>query len=380
MSDYYEVLGITKNATPEEIKKAYRKGAVKYHPDKNPGDAGAEKKFKEISEAYEILSDDKKKQIYDQYGADALKGGFGGGHPGGAQGFSNMEDALRTFMGAFGGGESIFENFFGGDFGGESGPKQGASKKMNLSISFNEAMKGIEKEVAITNFCTCASCNGKGAEKASNIKRCPHCRGTGQVHQSRGFFSMSSPCAQCRGQGQIITDPCKECKGAGRVRKKETIKIKIPAGIDTGMRLRLSGHGDAGEAGAPAGDLYVFVSVEPHDFFLREEDNVLVEIPISFAEAALGCKKDLPTPLGTTCRVTIAEGTQSGKILRVRGEGVPNVHGHGRGDLLVKITVETPIGLSEKQKELMKAFAELDAGQNSPQKNSFLDKIKRFFN
>lgn len=385
MSDYYEILGVSRGASQDEIKKAYRKNALKFHPDRNQGNSDAEKKFKEISEAYEVLSDEKKRQIYDQYGADALKGAGMGAGPGAHGGFSSMEEALRTFMNAFGGGgggggESIFDSFFGFDpQGAEAGGVQGASKKMNLTVSFEEAMKGVEKEVALTNYVTCTKCDGAGAASESAIKKCTRCRGTGQVHQSRGFFSMTSVCPQCYGKGKTITEPCTECRGDGRVKKKQNIKIKVPAGVDTGMRLRMSGYGDAGEGGGPAGDLYVFISVEPHSVFQREGDDVSVELPLSFSEAALGCKKELPTPLGASCRVVIAEGTQSGKILRIKNEGAPNVHGRGRGDLLIKVVVETPVNLSQKQKELMQQFAELEKEQNSPRKRSFFDKIKVFF-
>lgn len=387
MSDYYEVLGLARGASQEEIKKAYRKSALKYHPDRNPGDKQAEKQFKVISEAYEVLSDEKKRQIYDQYGAEALKGGGMGGPGGGHAGFSSMEEALRTFMGAFGGGgggsgggDSIFDSLFGFESdGSESGARQGSSKKMNLSISFEEAMKGVEKEVVLSNYATCTLCDGSGAASSKDVKKCSRCQGSGQIHQSRGFFSMTSVCPQCYGKGKTITDPCKECHGDGRVKKKQHIKIKVPPGVDNGMRLRMSGYGDAGEGGGPAGDLYVFISVEPHSVFQRDGDDVLVELPLSFSEAALGCKKDLPTPLGSSCRINIPEGTQSGKVLRVKGEGSPNVHGRGQGDMLVKVVVETPVSLNEKQKELLRQFAELEKEQNSPRKRSFFDKLKVFF-
>lgn len=385
MSDYYEALGLSKGASQEEIKKAYRKCALKYHPDRNPGDKQAEKNFKEISEAYEVLSDDKKRQIYDQYGADALKGGMGGG-PGGHAGFSSMEEALHTFMNAFGGGGgggrggSVFDSFFGFDpENAEESGQPGASKKMNLSIQFEEAIKGVEKEAVITNYVTCSTCDGSGAASASDVKRCTQCKGSGQVHQSRGFFSMTSVCPRCYGKGKTITTACSECRGDGRVKKKQTIKIKVPAGVDTGMRLRMSGYGDAGEGGGPPGDLYVFISVEPHSVFQREGDDVIVELPLSFSEAALGCKKELPTPLGGTCRITIAEGTQNGKVLRVKGEGAPNVHGRGKGDMLVKVIVETPVDLNEKQKDLLRQFGELEKEQNSPRKRTFFDKLKSLF-
>jgi molecular chaperone DnaJ len=383
MSDYYETLGLSRASTPDEIKKAYRKSALKYHPDRNPGDAQAEKKFKEISEAYEVLSDEKKRQIYDQYGADALKGAGMGGPGGGHAGFSSMEEALRTFMGAFGGGggggESIFDSFFGFEPESGEGERQGASKKMNLSISFEEAIKGVEKEAAITNYVACGKCDGSGAASSSSIKKCTRCRGSGQIHQTRGFFSMTSACPQCYGKGKTITDPCSECLGEGRLKSKQHIKIKVPPGVDTGMRLRMGGYGDAGEGGGPAGDLYVFITVEPHSVFEREGDDVFVELPLSFSEAALGCKKELPTPHGGSCRISIPEGTQHGKTFRVKGEGSPNVHGRGKGDMLVKVSVETPVSLSDKQKELMRQFGELEKEQNSPRKRSFFDKIKVFF-
>jgi molecular chaperone DnaJ len=383
MSDYYSVLGVTRGASAEEIKKAYRKSAIKYHPDKNPGNSEAEKKFKEISEAYEVLSDERKKQIYDQYGADALKGGAGMGAGGPHGGFSSMEEALRTFMGAFGGGggsETIFDSFFGFDSGAaDSGERQGASKRMNLTISFEEAVSGVEKEASLNNFTCCNSCNGTGASNPSNIKKCNRCHGQGQVHQSRGFFSMATTCPQCNGRGKTISDPCKECHGEGRTKKKQKVTIKVPAGIDSGMRLRLSGYGDAGEGGGPAGDLYVYVTVEPHKLFQRDGDDLLLELPISFTDATLGSKKEIPTALGGVCKINIPEGTQSGKMLRVKNEGCPNVHGQGKGDLLIKVIVETPVDLNEKQKSLLKEFAELEKESNSPRKQTFMDKIKVFF-
>ena len=383
MSDFYEVLGIARGATQEEVKKAYRKQALKYHPDRNAGDTQAEKKFKEISEAYEVLSDEKKRQLYDQYGEDALRGagGMGGGGPQG--GFTSMEEALRTFMNAFGGGGggggSIFESLFG--FEGEGGPgtQQGASKKMNLSLTFEEAMRGTEKEASLSNYISCETCDGSGASSPSSIKNCSRCKGSGQVHQTRGFFSMSSICPQCQGRGRMVTSPCSECHGAGRKKEKQHITIKVPPGVDTGMRLRMAGCGDAGEGGGIPGDLYVFISVEPHSVFQREGDDVVIELPITFTEAALGCKKELPTPCGGSCRISIPEGTQTGKMLRVKDEGAPNVHGRGQGDLLVKITVETPVSLDAEQKKLLQAFSQLESDRNSPRKRSFFDKIKVFF-
>ncbi|MBJ7448728.1 MAG: molecular chaperone DnaJ [Parachlamydiales bacterium] len=382
MADYYEVLGVSKEASPEEIKKAYRKKALQFHPDKNPDDSNAEKRFKEVAEAYEVLGDAKKKEMYDRYGADAFQPGMGGGggHPG-MGGFSSMEDALRTFMGAFGGGggESIFDSFFGGGGGGqESRAQQGASKKATINISFEEAAKGVEKEIALTNYITCHKCHGLGAASQKGIKQCPRCGGAGQVYQSRGFFSMSSACPQCQGEGQVVTDPCKECSGQGRIREKRKVKVRIPAGVDTGMRLRMAGHGDAGINGGPSGDLYVVVQVAAHDVFERQGDDIILELPMGFAEAALGCKKEIPTLFGT-CRLTIPEGTQHGKVVRVKSEGFPNVHGQGKGDLLVRMIVETPTNLTGKQKELLQQFGDLENENNHPRKKSFFDKIKSFF-
>lgn len=388
MSDYYNTLGVPKDATQEQIKKAYRKQALKYHPDRNPDDPEAAAQFKKISECYEVLSDENKRRLYDQYGEAGVKGAAGmGGGPGGA-GFSSMEEALRTFMGAFGGrggGDGMFESFFGGgggfDMGGSADPRmrQGASKKIALRISFEEAAKGTEKEVMISNYITCTQCDGLGAKSQTGIKTCPTCHGQGQIHQSRGFFSMSSTCHECQGTGQVITDPCPTCHGQGREKKKQKVTLKIPAGVDSGMRLKMSGLGDSGEGGGPAGDLYVFIEVTPHDTFVRDGDDIYIELPITFTEAALGCKKELPTPLGGNCRISIAEGTQNGKVLRVKGNGFPNVHGQGKGDLLVKVHVETPVHLTAEQKELLESFEKLQTPKNHPQKKSFLDKVKVFF-
>jgi len=385
MKDYYAILGIARDASSEEIKKAYRKKALEYHPDRNPGDAKAEAQFKNVSEAYEALSDDNRRKIYDQYGEEGLKGaGMGGGgfHPGG---FSSMEEALRTFMGAFGGGGgaggSIFETFFGGGFeGSDNGhARKGASKKANINISFEEAARGIEKELAIVNFVTCDGCSGSGAASKQGIRACGACQGKGQVFQNRGFFSMTSTCPHCQGAGQVVVDPCKNCNGAGRIKDKQRIKIRIPAGVDSGMTLKMSGHGDAGEAGGPPGDLFVAITVEPHEIFQREGDDVLLNVPLSFSEAALGCKKEFPTPLGETVRLTIPEGVQSGRILRASGKGFPNVHGRGSGDLLLQVIVETPVKLSDKQKTLLRSLAESETAQNVPQKHSFWEKLKVFF-
>lgn len=388
MADYYEILEIPKNASQDDIKKAYRKKALMYHPDRNQGNAEAEKKFKEISEAYEVLSDEKRRPLYDRYGKEGVAGSsFGaGGHD-----HASMDEALRTFMEAFGqeqggGGDSIFEKLFGfgGGYsdsggGGKSHPRQGASKRVNITVSFDEALRGVDKELVITNWVTCHTCSGKGAAKASSIKRCPRCHGKGQVFEQRGFFSMSMPCPECHGEGRVITDPCSSCSGKGVIKEKQRVKVHIPAGVDNGMRLKMSGYGDAGPNEGPPGDLYVFITVEPHKVFEREGNDILLDLPISFTEASLGCKKEVPSLLNHTCRITLPEGTQNAKVFRVKGEGFPGVHGQGRGDLLVKIFVETPAKLSARQKEILQEFATLESPANQPKKKSFLDTIKNIF-
>ncbi len=374
--NYYDVLGVKKDATQEEIKKAYRKQALKYHPDKNPGDQKASEAFKQISEAYEVISDENKRRIYDQYGEEGVKSH--GAH-GGGQGFSSMEEALRTFMGAFGGGGSPFDNFFGNE-----GPKaqyaqQGANKKIQITISFEEAAKGVQKEAVITNDVTCSQCNGSGAATPSDIKHCATCKGSGQMHQTRGFFSMTTTCPHCHGSGTVITKACSSCHGAGKLKKKQTIKIQVPPGIDSGMRLKMNGYGDSGENGGPPGDLYVYITVTPHSIFKREGDDLILELPVSFSDAALGAKKDIPTLTTANYRLTIPEGSQTGKILRVRSEGFPNVHGNAKGDLLIHLKVETPVNLSPEQKRLLQEFANSETPANSPQTKSFLEKLKSFF-
>jgi molecular chaperone DnaJ len=381
MKDYYATLGIARDATPEDIKKAYRKKALECHPDRNANNPNAEAAFKLVSEAYEALSDPNRRQVYDQYGEEGLRQGAGGpgGFPGG---FSSMEEAMRTFMGAFGGaqgGGSIFDAFFGGAQGGNPNVQQGASKRISIKISFEEAAKGTEKELSIVNQVGCSECQGTGARSKNSIKSCPTCQGKGQLIQNRGFFSMTSPCPACGATGQVITDPCRGCSGAGRVKDKQRITIRIPAGVDSGMRLKMNGYGDAGPPGGPPGDLYVDIEVEPSATFKREGDDVYLDTPITFPEAALGCKKEVPTPLGEICRISIPEGTQTGKLLRISGKGFPNVHGKGQGDLIIRILVETPVKLSEQQKVLLRSFEELETQQNQPNKKSFLDKIKNCF-
>jgi molecular chaperone DnaJ len=385
MADYYEVLEVPRSATAEEIKKAYRKKALKYHPDKNPGNADAERRFKEISEAYEVLSHEEKKQLYDRYGKEGVQAGAAGAAAGG---FSSMDEALRTFMSAFG-GDSIFEGIFGGmggGAGGMGGNRQGASKRATITLSFEEAAKGVDKELAISNYVPCKDCQGRGSPSPKGISSCPNCGGHGQVFEQRGFFSMSSTCNRCEGRGQIITDPCKSCRGEGVIKEKQRVKVHIPAGVDSGMRLKMSGYGDAGVGGGPPGDLYVFINVEAHDLFEREGNDVLLMLPISFAEAALGCKKEVPTPTGENYSITIPEGTQTGTTLLVKGAGLRDVHSHStafgrqsKGDLKVRVVVETPTKLSSEQRQFFQNLKELETPHNMPKRKGFLDKIKEIF-
>ncbi len=374
MADYYETLGISRDAGPDEVKKAYRKQALKYHPDKNAGDPEAEKQFKEISQAYEVLSDPQKRELYDRYGEEGVMAGAGAA----GAGYGSMDEALRTFMGAFGGGglDSIFDTFFGGG-GGQMMGRPGASKKVTLDLAFEEAARGLDKEITLSNLALCKTCDGSGAARPEAVQMCQQCGGAGQVVQSRGFFSMSTVCPTCRGEGKIITETCGTCRGRGRNKEKQKVKIHIPAGVDDGMRLKMTGKGDAGESGGPPGDLYVFLRVADHALFKRQGDDLHLELPVGFAEAALGSVKEIPT-LDKTAKITIPEGTQGGKTLRIKAGGMPNVHGQGRGDLMVHIQVETPTGLTDRQRELLKEFGELEGAAQHPKKKSFKAKVKTF--
>jgi len=379
MADYYDILGVSRSATPEEIKKAYRKRALQYHPDRNPGDPDAERKFKEISDAYGVLGDEQKRATYDRYGEEGLqgRGGFPGG---GAGGYSSMEEALRTFMGAFG-GESTFEDmfgFFGGDGADAGRRQQGASKRLTVAISFAEAVVGIEKEVTLNNYVLCDACNGRRTTSSQGVKRCSRCGGAGQVFEQRGFFSMSMTCSQCHGEGQTIVDPCPKCQGEGRVKSKRKVHFRIPAGIDTGMRLKLSGYGDVGYGGAPAGDLFVYVKVQGHELFERQGNDIIIDLPISPAEAALGCKKEIPSFDQASCKISISPGTQSGQVLRVRGQGFPSLQGGGRGDILVHVSIETPVSLDGEQRKLFEQLQALESSGNLPRRREFEEKVHSF--
>ena len=370
--DCYEVLGISRNATPDEIKKAYRKLALQYHPDKNRGESASEEKFKEVSEAYEILRDPEKRAAYDRFGHNA----FGPGSRGGWGGFHNPEDIFReVFSGGLGG---IFEEFFGGGRADPSGPVPGSDLRYNLQITFEEAYFGAEKEITFHKLDACRSCSGSGCAKGSSAKACPTCRGAGQVMATRGFFAIRQTCPGCRGSGIFIEKPCSDCRGEGRVETKTAIKVRIPPGVDDGTRLRSSSGGEGGMRGGPAGDLYVVIHVKPHEIFAREGDDLFCEVPITFTMAALGGEMDVPTPTGKE-RKKIPAGSQSGTLLRLKGKGMPHVSGRGSGDLTVKVTVEVPTRLNPEQKKKLQEFAELCDENTTPLRKSFLEQAKEFF-
>ena len=352
--DYYEVLGIAKGASAEEIKKAYRKMAIQYHPDKNPGDKASEEKFKEVSEAYEVLSDTSKRQQYDQFGHAAFgagRGGGGGGYGGFGGGGIDLEEALRTFMGAAGGGGSIFENFFGG---GErahnpNAPQEGADLRFDLEIDFEEAVLGSSREIRINVNETCDRCKGGGAEPGSGRKTCSTCRGAGQVVSGGGFIQFRQTCPTCRGAGQVIEKPCTACHGQGLVRNKRTIDVKIPAGVETGSRLRIAGKGEGGLRGGPAGDLYIVLHVREHEFFKRNDLDIVCEVPVPFHIATLGGEVHVPTIHGGA-ELKIPAGTENGKVFRMKGKGITSPR-YGTGDQHVVVQIEIPQDLSGKEKK-----------------------------
>lgn len=370
--DYYEVLGVEKQAGEEEIKKAYRKLAVKYHPDKNSGDKTAEERFKELGEAYEVLSDPQRRAAYDQYGhaafdrragAYARTGGF--------------HDPFEIFREVFGGG-SIFEDLFGGGRADPNQPQRGDDLRYDMEISFEEAAQGCEKEIAVTKPAPCDLCAGTGAEAGSRIRTCPTCGGRGQVITSRGIFSIAQPCPHCQGAGRVIEKPCAACRGAGRREATSKVTLRIPAGVDSGSRLRSAGNGEAGYRGGPAGDLYVILHVRAHEIFQRDGDDLLCEVPITFVQAALGAEIDVPTLDGKNS-VKIPPGTQPGTLFRLKGKGVRNVQGYGCGDLHVHIHIEVPTRLTAAQRAKLVEFAELCNGQESPISQSFFQKARKLF-
>lgn len=347
--DYYGLLGVARNATPEEIKSSYRKLALKYHPDRNPGNKDSEETFKRISAAYEALSDEKKRRLYDQYGEAGVNAGAGPGRGQGFEGFGQGVDVNEIFG-------DLFENFFGGSGGPGGGRRRvqrGADLKYEAEISFEDAFKGTQLPLAFTRVDKCETCRGSGARPGSQLKRCPQCRGSGRVQLSQGFFSMSQTCPRCAGEGQIIEDPCKTCSGQGRVRHAADLKIKIPPGIYDGATLRIGGEGEAGPRGGEPGDLYVHVKVKPDPRFERKEDDLLVTAGVDLATAALGGSVEVPTLDGEPVRVKIPAGVQAGATFRVREKGMPKLHGRGRGDLLVAVRIDVPRELNARQRELL---------------------------
>ena len=373
--DYYEVLGVSRGASEDEIKKAYKKMARKYHPDLNPGDKTAEEKFKEVNEAYEVLSDADKKARYDQYGHAGVDPNFGAGGFGG--GFDGSFD--------FGDLGDIFGSFFGGGFGGgrrtnPNAPQRGESIRMSIAISFEEAAFGCEKEITVERIESCDDCHGNGCAPGTSPEVCPDCHGTGTVQVRRqtpmGVFATSSPCPKCGGKGRIIHQPCKDCRGSGMVRKKKTIQASIPAGIDNGQTISIRGQGNAGKNGGPAGDLLITITVRPHELFRREGTSVLCEAPITFTQAVLGAELEIPTIDGKV-KYTLPEGTQSGTTFRLKGKGIPSINGRGRGDQYVTVYIETPKNLNKEQKEALKKFAETMGESNYEEQKKFFKKFKK---
>lgn len=362
--DYYEVLGIARNASEADVKKAFKRLAMKYHPDRNPGDTRAEEQFKQAKQAYDVLSDPKKRSAYDQFGHAGVEAGAGGfGGPG-------------SFQDIFG---DVFGDIFGGRTGRRSG--RGADLRYDLSLTLEEAVTGKEVKIRIPTLVDCQFCGGSGAKPGTSPKTCPTCRGSGQVRMQQGFFSLQQTCPQCRGSGQVIEEPCGHCRGRGRLQEEKTLSVKVPAGVDTGDRIRLTGEGERGEHGGPAGDLYVQVQVQEHPIFTREDSHLYCEVPIGFVTAALGGELEVPT-LDSKVMLKIPSGTQTGKMFRVRGKGVKPVRGVAAGDLLCRVVVETPVNLTERQKELLREFdASVQEGgsRHSPQSHSWLDGVKSFF-
>lgn len=375
--DYYETLGVSKGATPEEIKKAYRKKAKELHPDRNADNPDAEAQFKAAGEAYEVLKDAEKKAAYDRYGHAAFEGGMGGGgRPGG--GFQGGGDFSSAFSDVF---DDLFGDFMGGQRGaggGRSRAARGADLRYNLRVTLEEAYSGLQKAINVPTSVACDSCNGTGAEGGAEPVTCPTCSGMGKVRAQQGFFTVERTCPTCSGLGQTIKNPCNSCGGQGRVHKDRSLSVNIPAGVETGTRIRLAGEGEAGMRGGPAGDLYIFIEVSPHKIFEREGSNLYCRVPVSMASAALGGDIEVPTIDGGRSRVKIPAGSQSGRQMRLRAKGMPALRGGGAGDMFIELAVETPVNLTSKQKELLREFEELSE-DNNPESSSFFKSVKGFW-
>ncbi|MDR3351672.1 MAG: molecular chaperone DnaJ [Zoogloeaceae bacterium] len=370
--DYYEILGINRDASEDEIKKAYRKLAMKYHPDRNPDSASAEEKFKEVKEAYEILSDAQKRSAYDEYGHAGVEGQAGAGGFG-AGGFGNFADA-------FGG---IFDEIFGGRGGGGGGHSRayrGADLRYDLEITLEQAAQGAETKIRIPTMEACETCHGSGAKPGTQPTVCPVCKGSGQIRLQQGFFSIQQTCHQCHGTGRYIADPCPDCNGNGRIRSHKTLTVKIPAGVDEGTRIRLSGEGEHGGNGGPPGDLFVQLHLKPHPVFTRDHGDLHCEMPISITTAALGGEIEVPTLEGAA-KISIPAETQSGRAFRLRGKGIRPMRSHTRGDLFCHVVVETPVKLTERQKELLRELEDISCGNDThhPRAKSWMEKVKDFF-
>ncbi|MFT7653464.1 MAG: molecular chaperone DnaJ [Limisphaerales bacterium] len=362
--DYYEILDVARDASDADLKKSYRRLAMKFHPDRNPDDPEAEDKFKEASEAYEILTDGEKRQAYNQYGHAGVDRSQGGGGEG-------------NFGDIFG---DVFGDIFSGGRGGRGGVSRGADLRYNMNLDLEQAVSGDDVEIRIPVLTGCEDCDGDGSAPGSSPETCPECNGQGQIRVSQGFFSLQQTCPRCRGQGRVITNPCRTCSGAGRVEKRKTLSVKVPGGVDNGDRIRLTGEGEAGVSGGPPGDLYVQIAVNEHPIFVREGRHLYCEVPISFADAALGGELEVPT-LDGRVKLKIPSETQTGKVFRLRGKGVTQVRGGGLGDLLCKVLIETPVKLTDRQKELI-AELKTSLGENtrhSPKEKSWFDGVKDFF-
>ncbi len=372
--DYYEVLGIQKGASAEEIKKAFRRKAKELHPDRNADNPDAEAQFKEANEAYDVLKDEDKKAAYDRYGHAAFEGGMGGGRPGGFGG--GQGDFSSAFSDVF---DDLFGDFMGGR-GGGGGRRatRGSDLRYNMRVTLEEAYSGLQKTIHVPTSVSCDECNGTGAESGAEPTTCPTCSGLGKVRAQQGFFTVERTCPTCHGAGQMIKNPCKSCGGAGRVEKERSLSVNIPAGVETGTRIRLAGEGEAGLRGGPSGDLYIFIDVTHHEIFDREGVNLHCRVPVSMTAAAMGGDIEVPTIDGGRSRVKVPAGSQSGRQMRLRGKGMPALRGHSHGDMYIELAVETPVNLTSRQKELLKEFEKLSE-ENNPESSNFFSKVKGFW-